>query len=49
MWSEDINEVFKLKGPDFKTFAKLSPMLTPRYSCRTAVIGFDVFLLGGYV
>ena len=49
MWSEDKNEVFELKGSDFKTFAKPSPMLAPRYSCRTAVIGSDVYLLGEYV
>ena len=42
------NEVVKLKGPDFKTSIKMSRMLTARKLCRTAVIGSDILVLGGY-
>ena len=42
------NEVIELKGPDFKTFTELSPMLTHRYLCKTAVIDSDIYVIGGY-
>ena len=42
------NNVTKLIGPDFKASVKLSPMLTLRYSSKTAVIGSNIYLLGGF-
>ena len=42
------NEVIELKGPDFKTFTELSPMLTHRYLCKTAVIDSDIYVIGEY-
>ena len=43
------NEATELKGPNLETSAKLSPMLTLKYFCRTDVIGSDIYALGGYV
>ena len=41
------NEVVKLKAPTFQTPYKLTPMLTPRSFSETAVIGSDIYVLGG--
>ena len=41
------NNVTKLIGPDFKASVKLSPMLTFRYSSKTAVIGSNIYVLSG--
>ena len=38
-------EVTKLTGPSFRNSVKLSPMLIPRYSSRTAVVGSNLYLL----
>ena len=45
----DINKVTELKGPNFDISAKLPPMLKPKISCRTAAIGSDIYVFGGYV
>ena len=42
------NEVIKLKAPEFQTSYKLTPMLKPRSFSRIAVIGSDIYVLGGY-
>ena len=42
------NEVTELKGPDFNTSVQLTSMITPRSCGESAVIGSDIYVLGGY-
>ena len=39
------NEVMELKGPDFTTSVKLSPMHRSIYFCDTTVIGSEIYVL----
>ena len=41
------NEVTELKGPDI-VISTLRPMLTKRYLHKSAVVGSDIYILGGY-
>ena len=41
-------EATKLIGPNFRNSVKLSPMLTPRYSNKAAVIGSNIYVFGGF-
>ena len=43
------NEVTELKGPCFENSKTLRPMKTKRSSSKTAVVGSDIYVLGGYV
>lgn len=42
------NTVINLKGPEFETPVEMSPMLTKRSSSKSAVIGNEIYVLGGY-
>ena len=42
------NEVIKLKGPEFQSSVSFTPMLEPRSSSKIAVIGSNIYVLGGY-
>ena len=45
---EPTNEITELKGPDFKNSVQLTPMLNERKSSKTAVVGSDIYVFGGY-
>ena len=42
------NEVIKLKGPEYQSSVSFTPMLAPRSSSKIAVIGSNIYVLGGY-
>ena len=42
------SKVKKLKGPEFQASIKLTPMLNERKSSKTAVVGSDIYVFGGY-
>ena len=42
-----VNDVYELQGKQFKSI-KFPSMLEPRKECKTAVIGSDIFVVGGY-
>ena len=44
---EPLNDVYELKWPKLKLI-KFPSMLEPRKECKTAVIGSDIFVVGGY-